>query len=117
MATERVMKVVDIVGDALCVASEDGQKVFDAIEPLMSAGTFVRLSFAGVKSLTTAFLNSAIGQLYSKFTEDQIRGHFGVADMEQDDVGLLKIVINRAKQYFKDPKPFEKARKADEAKG
>jgi len=69
----------------------------------------VTVSFLNVSSLTSAFLNAAIGQLYGSFTENGIRSKLKVKDIEPDDLALLKRVVETAKQYFKDPKRFNKA--------
>ena len=53
-----------------------------------------------VSTLTSAFLNAAVGQLYGQFDEDQIRRLLKVEDRESDDVALLKRVVDTAKQYF-----------------
>ena len=68
-----------------------------------------------VSTLTSAFLNAAVGQLYGQFDEDQIRRLLKVEDRESDDVALLKRVVDTAKQYFQDPQRFEQA--AQEALG
>ena len=52
------IKVFEIVGSKLCVASSDGQKVHDQIAVALKAGKQVRLSFSDVESLTSAFLNA-----------------------------------------------------------
>ena len=67
------------------------------------------LSFMNVTSLTSAFLNAAIGQLYGEFSEEEIRAKLTVKDMEQDDLVLLKRVVETAKAYFKNPEIHMKA--------
>lgn len=62
-----------------------------------------------ITSLTSAFLNAAIGQLYVEFTEDQIRANLTVKDIEQDDLALLKRVVETAKAFFKNPEFHKKA--------
>ena len=101
-----VLRVFEIVGSGLCVASDDGHKVYDQIADILKKGEKVELSFFNVESLTSAFLNTAIGQLYGEFTEEQIRAGLSVADMEQDDLFLLKRVVETAKEYFKNQKQF-----------
>ena len=59
--------------------------------------------------MTQAFLNAAIGQLYGIFSEKQIRALLRAQDIEQDDLALLKRVVETAKQYFKDPERFDRA--------
>jgi hypothetical protein len=103
------LNVFEIVGSPLCVASDDGQRVFDRIASAFKEQRNVTLSFLNVSSLTSAFLNAAIGQLYGSFSEDQIRSQLKVKDMQPDDLALLKRVVDTAKAYFKDPKHFDRA--------
>jgi hypothetical protein len=109
MSELKEIRIVDIVGSGLCVASEDGEKVFDAIAAALRADTHVRLSFEEVTDLTSAFLNSAIGQLYGQFSEEKVRTDVTVGAASQDDLHLLKRVVERAKEFFKDSERFEKA--------
>jgi hypothetical protein len=67
------LRLVEIVGSGLCVASDDGLKVYTLIKERLDAGTPTVLSFAGVEVLTSAFLNAAIGQLYGTLHEEHIR--------------------------------------------
>ena len=103
------LNVFEIVGSPLCVASDDGQRVYERIANAFKEERNVTLSFLNVSSLTSAFLNAAIGQLYGSFTEDQIRAQLKVKDMQPDDLALLKRVVDTAKEYFKDPRRFDRA--------
>lgn len=103
------IKVVEVVGHGLCVSSEDGQKLFDQINKNFKERQKVKLYFQDVSNLTSAFLNTAIGQLYGNFSEDFIKENLSVGYIEDDDAVILKRVVNRAKDYFRNPKPYEKA--------
>ncbi|OIN95735.1 MAG: hypothetical protein AUJ21_02695 [Anaerolineae bacterium CG1_02_58_13] len=105
------LRIYEIVGSNLCVASQDGQKVFEQIQQALKDGKNVRLSFQNVESLTSAFLNAAIGQLYGFFDNDLLKERLSVANIEKDDLALLKRVIDTAKQYFKDPAVIEAVRR------
>ena len=109
MAKQVEIRIIEIVGGGLCLASADGQKVYDAVAAALRAGRSVQLSFKGVEDLTSAFLNTAIGQLYSEFPEDEIRAKLSVVDASQDDLFLLKRVVDRAKEFFKNPQRFRAA--------
>jgi hypothetical protein len=111
MNDQVTIRVFEVVGSGLCVASDDGQKVHDQIAQALRSNKKVQLSFLNVDSLTSAFLNAAIGQLYGNFSEEQIRASLSVADIDQDDLALLKRVVETAKEYFHDPERFEKARR------
>lgn len=109
MTTNLELSLYEIVGSPLCVASDDGQKVYDRLSSALKEGRSVTLSFHNVTTLTSAFLNAAIGQLYGAFSEEQIRDLLKVRDMQPDDMALLKRVVDTAKQYFKDPEKFDQA--------
>ncbi len=103
------ISVFGVVGSPLCVASGDGQKVYDRLAATLRQNRRVVLSFLNVSTLTSAFLNTAIGQLYGEFNENHIRELLKVEDMEGEDLALLKRVVDTAKLYFKDPERFNQA--------
>lgn len=109
MDNEITLQLTEVVGSTLCVASEDGQKVYDQISKALIDSQKVRLSFLNVESLTSAFLNAAIGQLYGNFQEEQLRNSLSVIDIENDDLALLRRVIETAKLYFTTPDVFDSA--------
>ena len=103
------VRVYDIAGGPLCVSAEDGQRLHDKIAPLLKDGTPVVLSFEQVETMISAFLNAAVGQIYGEFPEERIRELLNVTDMAQDDLEVLKRVVENAKTYFSSPKEFDQA--------
>ncbi|MDP1775522.1 MAG: STAS-like domain-containing protein [Moraxellaceae bacterium] len=74
--------VFEIVGSQLCVASCDGQRVYERIAAALKERRSVMLSFYSITTLTAVFLNTAIGQLYGLFSEEHIRTFLKVQDMQ-----------------------------------
>ena len=110
--SERTIEIAQLIGSKLCIASDDGEKVHDAIVAAIEAGDTVRLSFEGVEDLTSSFLNAAIGQLYGKFSEEELRSYLlPPVGCLSDDLALLKRVVERAKGFFKDPDRYRLATK------
>lgn len=109
MQKELTISIFEVVGSPLCVASGDGQKVYERIAATLRESINVAISFHNISTLTSAFLNAAIGQLYGEFSEKQIRALLKVQDMQPDDMALLKRVVETAKEYFKDPQKFDQA--------
>ena len=101
----------EVVGSPVCVASDDGQKIHDRLDAALRVNQEVGLSFHNVTALTAAFLNAAIGQLYGTFSEKHIRNLLEVEDAGQDDLALVKRVVDNAKLYFKDPKRYDKCQR------
>ena len=102
------ISLFEIVGSPFCVASDDGQKIHNHLDAALRVNQEVVLSFRNVTALTAAFLNTAIGQLYGTFGENHIRDLLRVEDAEQDDLALLKRVVDNAELYFKNPKRYDR---------
>lgn len=102
------MSVYQIVGSEICVSTDDGDKVYERIKTLISKKKKTILSFLNVTMLTSAFLNSAIGQLYGSFPKEDIKLYLSVTDLSKLDLILLKRVVENAKSYYDNPERIEK---------
>lgn len=107
------INLFEVVGSPFCIASGDGQKVYDRLSAALYREQPVSLSFLNVSTLTSAFLNAAVGQLYGNFDENQIRQFLTAVDIEPDDKELLRRVVESAKRFFKDPLRYEQAMKEE----
>ncbi len=103
------IKVADLIGSPLCISAEDGQKVFEKVEPLLKKGKSVTIFFDHVTMLVSLFLNVAIGQLYGSFSEEEVRSLVKVEGLSGDDMELLKRVVDNAKKYYANPKGYDAA--------
>lgn len=101
--------VYQIVGNSICVESNDGKKVYKVIFEFLKNKQKIALSFLNVNVLTSAFLNSAVGALYKDFSEEEIRNCLKVEDINQTYVALLKRVVDVAKSYYKNPERMEES--------
>jgi transcriptional regulator len=104
------VKVKDIINSELAVSTENGDKVFEMIDALLQRKESVELDFIGVSIMITAFLNAAIGRLYSKkeYTGDFLNQNLKLINVAEEDRVLFKDVIERAKEYFANKVDFEK---------
>lgn len=107
MVTSSRVSVFNIVGHPFCVDASDGEAVFAILLKALKQNQHIELSFQNVEMLTSAFLNTAIGQLYREFTPEQIRMLLRVTDITDEDKILLKRVIDTAKLYYQDPQWLE----------
>ncbi|MDA3940741.1 MAG: STAS-like domain-containing protein [Spirochaetia bacterium] len=103
------LSVYSITGDSFCIAAEDGEKVFLQLKKAMDEKLPVELSFLNVEMLTSAFLNTSVGQMYGNFDENEIKSRLSVSDIKDEDKLLLKRVVDTAKTYYKNPSQFEES--------
>jgi hypothetical protein len=82
---------------------EDGEKIFTIISKFLEIPNprKIILNFKNVSLVTSFFLNTAIGQLYSKYDSAFLQEHLSVENMASEDLALLQKVIDNAKEYFK----------------
>jgi len=102
--------IKDIIGTDLAVSTENGNRVFEIVDEHLQKKEKIELDFAGITIMITAFLNAAIGSLYSKkeYTGEFLNEYLKLENVEKDDQKLFKDVIQRAKEYFANKDTFEK---------
>lgn len=103
------ISIYNTIGDVYGVEAEDGQKVFELIKKAMDNGNSVTLSFLNIEILTTAFLNTAVGQLYKDYSEDIIKSRLEVTDISESGKIALKRVVDTAKLFYKDPEALKRS--------
>jgi hypothetical protein len=101
------LKIKELIQGDTAVSSDDGEIVYNAIVNCIEKKCIVELDFSDITILTTAFLNSAIGQLYNTYKSDQLNTSLKLKNVAEEDRILFKKVIERAKEYFANKKGFE----------
>lgn len=109
MKEQVTIRVADIIGSPLCISAEDGQKVYEKLVPLLKQGRKVTISFERVTTIISLFLNAAIGQFYGVFDESRLNDLLSVTGLTDDDLDMLKRVVDNAKRYYANPQSFDQA--------
>ncbi len=96
------VNIFEQIGSSAAVSSEDGEILYKRImKGLTEKDIIIKLDFANIELITSTFLNAAIGQLYSQFDSPFLRERLKVDNLSKEDLELLKKVVERAKEYFK----------------
>ena len=103
------IKVSAVIGGKICVAVEDGQKLFDILYQAITENVQLEVSFEGIDLIISAFLNVAIGQLYGTFSEEIITKAIVYSHLEDDDKELLRRVVANALRYFSNQDGYDSA--------
>lgn len=77
------ISLFEVRGRPFCVASSDGEKVYDLIAKALEEDRKVVVSFRNITTLTTAFLTAAVGYLYQAFSEEKIHGLLTFVDIKK----------------------------------
>ncbi len=102
------ISAIKIANSQFCVSDETGMVLYQAIVDTLHGGKRVFVSFRNITEISSAFLESAIGRLYqSGFTEDEIEKRVIIRGLSEDDKFILEMVLDRVKDFLKDPYYFE----------
>lgn len=102
-----IVDVFNIVGSEHCVEADDGEKVYQIIKKAFDEGKKIVISFQNVEMMTTAFLNTAVGQLYRDFSDDSIKRAISVDHISPSDSIKLRRVNQTAKMFYKSPERMQ----------
>ena len=108
METIRKIIITEIIGDGICVSSEDGEAVYNELHPALNGGPVI-LSFEGVEVMTSAFLNAAVGRLYKDHSAEKIDSCLRTEYSDSFHGYLLERVKRNAIAYYADPEKFRKS--------
>jgi hypothetical protein len=102
--SERI-DVKALVGPA-CVAGSAGIKVKTQVEAAFTRGSTVVLDFSGVTTLTTSFLNQAVGALREHASKADLEAKLSVSGLDKLDAQLYRLVMIGADRFYagKDPR-------------
>jgi hypothetical protein len=98
--TQHILKLSSIVEGPHWVDPSEGSKVFEKLRELLNSHQRVALDFGNKEVVITAFLNAAIGPIFSgEFSEEQIT----LVSFEKttgDDDELIRRVKDNALLYY-----------------
>ncbi len=88
------VKIKEILGSDSALTPSSGELVYNILENEISSKKSISLDFNGIEIITSAFLNSAIGRLYSKYSSEDLNSLLSIVNISNDDLQLLKKVID-----------------------
>lgn len=100
------INVKEIIQSPHAMTTDAGELVYNIIDEHFQHNKEVIVDFKDISLIISTFLNASIGQLYGKYDTKFIQSHLVVQNMTSDDLFVLKLVVDTAKDYFKDKKGF-----------
>lgn len=92
----KTIKVKDITNGTF--TNEDGLSVYNAIDSAISEKDSIILSFEGITSLSSSFLNSSFGEIIEKFGFDFLKNKIKITKYTPQ---LSILIMNYIKSYSK----------------
>lgn len=107
----KCIDVAELIDSPSALTQEQGDIVYREIVQAFEDGDVIQLDFSNVESMISPFLNNAIGQLYGKYTSEQIKEHLVPMNFPDEKKATLNIVIGNAKKFYKNKDAFRKSAK------
>jgi len=102
------LNVRSLIDTKIASFSGQGDVVFREIKIFFDKNEKVVLSFKDMELITPTFLNAAIGQLYGIYPRHKIKELLSVDDIEDDDLYIIKRVVDNAIEFFKRRNVYER---------
>lgn len=102
----KIISIHDVAGSEVCISSDSGQKVYDTLRSAISQGNKVQISFENIKSISAAFLDSAIGQLYNGKIQVNVDENLSFESISPGRLLMVKKAISDAKEYYSNPEGY-----------
>lgn len=93
------ISVLNVCGP-ICADPDDGVSLCDQARQVLGTGDTVELDFSGVSTLTSAYLNAAIGCLYGSFSVDDLDRRLSWSGLDKTDESLMRLVRSNALRFF-----------------
>jgi STAS-like domain of unknown function (DUF4325) len=85
---------------SICVDSDDGAMLCGLIREGLSADGRAMLDFEGFRTLTSSFLNAAVGCLYSSHSANDLECRLNWKGLDYTDEGILRLVMKNAALFY-----------------
>ncbi|MDD2248024.1 MAG: STAS-like domain-containing protein [Proteiniphilum sp.] len=95
-----IINVRTVINSPFCIDSADGQKIYELLHKALSEQKHVTLSFKGIILIITAFLNTAVGQLFKDFTEEQIDNYLSKTELKEQFEPVWEKVMKGAPIFY-----------------
>lgn len=95
------LRIKDII-DVRCITRDDGQKIYDMIQPELLQKRPVKLDFKGVHQFASPFFNFAIGQLLKDLSIEELKRLLEIKNLISDGRLVVNRVIENASKYHQD---------------
>lgn len=106
MKKEIYINVAEKIGNPSALTQEQGNIIYNEIASSIEQGNIIQLDFEQIESMISPFLNNAIGQLYGKYTSQQISDFLKIQNFPDEKKATLNIVIANAKRYYSNKEKF-----------
>ena len=106
---EKYIDVAKEIGTPSALEQELGDIIYVEICDSIDKNEKIHLDFSNIKSVITPFLNNAIGQLYGKYSSEQIKSYLNLENFPKSKNSTLNLVIDNAKKYYANKAIYEQS--------
>lgn len=90
----KIININDAINSNLAVTSSQATDIFNILNSNLKKHEITVIDFSGIETITTAFLNTAIGQLYNLGDSDELNEYIKIngkslSSVQRDKVRLV----------------------------
>lgn len=108
---KKIIDVAEKIANPSALTQEQGDIIYYELVSSFDKNEPVALDFTNIESMISPFLNNAIGQLYGKYTSEEISRLLELVNFPPNKNSTLNIVISNAKKFYANKKAFSQTAK------
>lgn len=104
------LNVKETIKSDFAVSADDAVKIFNILNDNISSKNEINVNFSGLSTITTSFFNISIGDLYTKWSRNELNEYIHIKGNTLTSVqrDKLALVMNNTKSKLnKNPKTDE----------
>ncbi len=105
---QHIIKLSERVTESKGITPDEAAPILEEELAHFQTGDTVVLDFQGIDMMTTAFLNVLIGNLYRKYTSEQLKAMLSFRNCDKMTMLRIKKVTDTAKLFYTDQQSFSK---------
>jgi len=85
------------------ITAEDGQKLFDTVNPELVSRHAIEIDFKGVRVFASPFFNASLGRVLKDLSLDEFRKLVKCTNLPPVGMSVLERVLANSEEYYRDP--------------
>jgi len=108
---KQTLKIREILNRSFAVGTTDGDNIYNQLKELMgTTEESIIIDFEGIELTSTAFLHTALGQLYKDYPQEQFL-RIEIVNIQPNQLQLLNRILNTALHYYNNRETFNNSAK------
>ncbi|GHT47139.1 hypothetical protein FACS189440_06800 [Bacteroidia bacterium] len=103
----KTIRIKSMLGKDTGISTDEGERIYNVLYPLLQAGEKVELDFQDITLLTTPFLHAVAGKLIHAFKAEELEENLSYRNTSPKIEARLQKILETSHTHLHHPEPFD----------